>query len=94
MRHLHWILSLALVLGLAACSGSDKSDGSAQMADCCKKTEALKAELPKCCATPGSDCCAKKSDCCKKADEINAKMSACCKKHAGGDTQACCTPKK
>ena len=96
MRHVTWMLSLALVLGLAACSSSAPAGGDAQMAACCKTTADLKAQVPKCCATPGGgECCkaATKSDCCKKAEEISAKLPECCKKQAAGEAQACCTKK-
>lgn len=92
MRLFTGLMGLVLVLGLAACSSSS-TGGDAQMADCCKTTADLKAQVPKCCATTGSECCAKKADCCKKAEEITAKIPACCKKHAAGETQACCTKK-
>jgi len=93
MRHFSWFMGLVLVLGLAACSTSSPSGGDAQMADCCKTTADLKAQMPKCCATAGAECCAKKSDCCKKAEELSAKLPACCKKQAAGEAQACCTKK-
>ena len=95
MRHVPWMLSLVLVLGLAACSSSAPAGGDAQMADCCKTTADLKAQVPKCCAAPGGECCkaATKADCCKKAEEISAKLPACCKKQAAGEAQACCTKK-
>lgn len=91
MRHLALIVAAA-VLSLAACSSSGSSDG-AQMAECCKKSADLKAEIPKCCATPTtSDCCkaATPGDCCKKAKEISAKLPECCKKSEAGNVQPCC----
>ena len=99
MRHLSIAMSAFLLLGLAACS-SAPAGGANEMADCCKTTTDLKAQIPKCCATETSECCkaskadpSKKADCCKKAEEISAKLPACCKKAAAGEAQACCTKK-
>src|SRR4051812_23917809 len=99
MRQLTLLAGALFLLGLAACSSSS-SGGTSEMADCCKKTAELKAQVPKCCTTEDSACCkaskadpAKKSDCCKKAEEIGSKMPACCKKAAAGEAQACCTQK-
>jgi hypothetical protein len=99
MRYLSILMSTFLLLGLEACS-SAPAGGANEMADCCKTTADLKAQVPKCCASETSECCkaskadpSKKADCCKKAEEITAKLPACCKKAAAGEGQACCTKK-
>ena len=84
-----------LILGLVACSGA-ATGGKRE--DCCKKSDELKAQMPKCCASmldasaPASDCCkaakadpTKMDDCCKKSIELIAQMADCCKKR-----ESCC----
>jgi hypothetical protein len=97
MRHLAMLTTALFIFGIAACSSTEKPT---PMADCCKKTADLKAQIPKCCATGDSDCCkaskadpSKTADCCKKAQEISANLPECCKKQAAGQPQACCTAK-
>jgi hypothetical protein len=93
------ILCAATLLCLAACSSGGSSD-SAPMADCCKKTAELKAQMPKCCAAETSECCktskadpSKAAECCKKADQLSKAMPDCCKKNAAGTAQDCCKTK-
>jgi hypothetical protein len=97
MRQLAMMAVAAMALGIAACS-SGASGGTAEMADCCKTTSDLKAQIPKCCAGADGECCkaskadpSKKAECCKKTEEITAKLPACCKKAAAGEAQACCS---
>jgi hypothetical protein len=101
MRHIAMVVTAAvLAAGLWACSSQPSSGGAAPMADCCKKSADLKAQMPKCCASGDGECCkaskadpSKASECCKKADQLSAQMPDCCKKAAAGQPQACCTAK-
>ena len=102
------IVAISFVLtGFTACkSGATVKKTAPETVvpgECCKQTEALRAELPNCCAamlTGGnlSSCCeasgatgADPKPCCAKATELIGKMGKCCKSAMKGfKPRPCC----
>ena len=104
MKQILSIVAITIALaGFTACKGSRQVVVIPPLGDCCRQTEALRAELPNCCAamlTGGklSPCCeasgatgADPKPCCVKASDLIGKMGECCKSAMkGSKPQPCC----
>jgi hypothetical protein len=73
------------------------------MAECCKKTADIQAQIPQCCQSavdpkaPEGDCLkaskadpSKTAECCMKVQDLAAGLPECSKKAAAGEPQGCC----